>query len=162
MSAMSSVPSLGPRGEGWVALQVILLVIIVAAGWTLGPDWSGVARFVGILVGIAGIAGGLLLIVRGSTELGRALTPFPRPKADTGLVTTGVYALARHPIYGGLILASIGGSLLQASVVALGASALLVGVLWLKSVREEAWLSDRFPDYAAYRRRTKRFIPWIG
>jgi protein-S-isoprenylcysteine O-methyltransferase Ste14 len=32
----------------------------------------------------------------------------------------------------------------------------------LKSMREEVWLEERFPGYATYRRRTRRFIPWIG
>jgi len=109
-----------------------------------------------------GIAGGILLVVRGGLDLGRALTPVPRPRDDASLVSTGVYALARHPIYGGLILGSLGWSLLQASAMALGLSALLAVVLWLKSEREEAWLSERYPDYATYRRGTKRFIPWIG
>jgi protein-S-isoprenylcysteine O-methyltransferase Ste14 len=35
-------------------------------------------------------------------------------------------------------------------------------VFWLKSIREEAWLAGRYPDYAAYRQATRRrFIPWI-
>jgi protein-S-isoprenylcysteine O-methyltransferase Ste14 len=35
-------------------------------------------------------------------------------------------------------------------------------VFWLKSIREEVWLTERYPDYAAYRRETpRRFIPWL-
>ena len=37
---MTSLPSLGPRGEGWVAIQGILLVIAAVAG--LSPDDSNV------------------------------------------------------------------------------------------------------------------------
>ena len=37
------LPDLGRRGEGWVALQVLLLVAILGAGF-LGPLWSGPAR----------------------------------------------------------------------------------------------------------------------
>jgi protein-S-isoprenylcysteine O-methyltransferase Ste14 len=35
--------------------------------------------------------------------------------------------------------------------------------LWLdaKARREERWLVDAFPGYAAYRRRTHRFVPGI-
>ena len=41
-------------------------------------------------------------------------------------------------------------------------TAVLTGFFFLKSAREEAWLEARFDRYAAYRSRTKRFIPWIG
>ncbi len=159
---MTSLPSLGPRGEGWVAIQGVLLVVVAAAGWSLGPDWTGAVRYLAIFAGIMAIAGGAILVARGFIDLGRALTPVPRPKDDAELVETGVYALARHPIYGGLILGSLGWSLVQASAVALVATAVLAGFLFLKSAREEAWLDARFEGYAAYRTRTKRFIPWIG
>ncbi len=159
---MTSLPSLGPRGVGWVAIQGVLLVLVVAAGWSLGPDWTGAMRFVGIFVGIMAIAGGAILLVRGIVDLGSAFTPLPRPRDDAELVETGVYALARHPIYGGLILGALGWSVMQASFVALVASGVMAGFFFLKSAREEAWLEARFDRYAAYRRRTKRFIPWIG
>jgi protein-S-isoprenylcysteine O-methyltransferase Ste14 len=162
MHEMTSLPNLGPRGEGWVAIQGVLLVIVAAAGWSLGPDWTGAVRYLGIFVGIMAIAGGVILVVRGFIDLGRSLTPLPRPKDDAVLVDTGIYALARHPIYGGLILGSLGWSLVQASLVAVVATGVLAAFFVLKSAREEAWLQARFDGYAAYRRRTKRFIPWIG
>lgn len=159
---MTRLPSLGPRGEGWVLIQGVLLVVVAAAGWSTGPDWSGPLRLLGVAVGIMGLAGGVILAIRGVIDLGSALTPVPRPRNDAALIETGVYGLARHPIYGGLILGSLGWALIQASVVALGATALLAGFFLLKSTREEAWLMERFPGYPAYRTRTKRFIPWIG
>lgn len=159
---MSSLPSLGPRGEGWVAIQVVLLGLVGASGWFLGPDWDGALRYGSIVAGFMGVAGGILLAVRGIMDLGRALTPVPHPRDDAELVESGVYALARHPIYGGLILGSLGWSLTQASLAALISTALLAGFFVLKSTREEAWLVERFPAYPAYRIRTRRFIPWIG
>lgn len=158
---MSRLPSLGPRGEGWVAIQVVLLVAVVAGGVWYGPDWSGPLRFVGILAGIAGIAAGCILVVRGSFDLRAALTPLPHPRDDAQLVESGVYALARHPIYGGLILAALGWSWVQASLPALVGAVVLAGFFALKSSREEAWLVERYPGYPAYRTRTRRFIPWI-
>lgn len=158
---MTLIPDLGRRGEGWVAIQVVLLVLIGAAGWFLGPDWSGPLRLLGIMLGIALLAGGTILGIRGVLDLGRALTPAPRPRASATLVVTGVYGLARHPIYGGLILASAGWSIMQASVLAVIGTVVLVAFFRLKSAREEAWLSERFPEYPAYRDRTRRFIPWL-
>lgn len=159
---MNRLPSLGPRGEGWVVIQVVLLIAVVAAGLWLGPDWSGPIRFGAILTGIMALAAGAILVVRGLVDLGGALTPLPRPRDDAELVETGVYGLARHPIYGGLILAAVGWSLMRASLAGIVVSALLLAFFTLKSSREEAWLMERFPGYAAYRTRTRRFIPWVG
>jgi protein-S-isoprenylcysteine O-methyltransferase Ste14 len=159
---MTRLPALGPRGEGWVLAQGILVVLVAAAGWSLGPDWSGPLRLVGIVVGVAMIVGGALLGFRAVRELGTGFTPLPRPADDSSLVETGAFALARHPVYGGLILAAFGWAILRASVVALALAGALSAFLYLKSVREEAWLEQRFPDYPAYRARTGRFIPWIG
>ena len=159
---MTRLPTLGPRGEGWVLGQGILLVLVAAAGWSLGPDWSGPLRVVGAVIGGAMIVGGMVLAVRGIIELGGALTPLPRPRDGAPLVETGVFAVVRHPIYGGLILAAFGWAIIRASLVAVGLAALLAAFFRLKSAREEAWLQQRYPGYAAYRARTNRFVPWFG
>lgn len=159
---MSHLPSLGPRGEGWALIQGVLLVLAGAAGWSLGPDWSGPVRLVGVVVGIALSASGILLAVRGVADLGRAMTPLPRPREDAALVQTGAYALVRHPVYGGLILAAFGWALIQASIGAVALATVLATFFRLKSSREERWLEMHYPDYPEYRARTRRFIPWLG
>ena len=108
------------------------------------------------------LACGVVLAARGVADLGRAMTPLPRPRENAELVQTGAYALVRHPIYGGLILAAFGWALLKASLIAIALAALLVAFFLLKSSREERWLEQRYPEYQAYRARTRRFIPWIG
>lgn len=142
-------------------IQGVLLVLVAAAGWSLGPDWSGPLQVVGIVLGIGLIGGGVVLAIRGTADLGRALTPLPHPRPGVGLVDTGVYALVRHPIYGGLILGALGWSLIQASLMAVGLSVVLAAFFTLKARREEVWLVEHYPDYPAYRERTRRFIPWI-
>ena len=93
--------------------------------------------------------------------LGRSFTVLPRPRDRSELRSTGIYAGARHPVYGGLLVACVGVALHRSPLV-LAPTAVLAVVFWLKSIREEAWLSERYPDYAAYRRATpRRFIPWI-
>ena len=158
---MSRIPSLGPRGEGWVAVQLVLLVAIMGACWWPGGrlNWPGmpIVAVVGVLVLVAGLA----LVLVGALGLSSSLTVMPRPKEDGLLVTTGLYRSVRHPIYAGVMAAMLGASLAARSWVALLLTAALVVVLDLKTRREEVFLRERFSDYAAYAARTKRFIPGI-
>ncbi len=54
----------------------------------------------------------------------------------------------------------LGREIYGATLLVLAAFLALFGFFDLKSRREEAWLAERFPGYADYRARTKRFIPW--
>ena len=154
------LPDLGRRGEGWVVLQVVLLVAILGAGF-LGPVWAGPARLVGAILGVASIIVGLGLLAGGVLGLRRQLTAFPRPVPGGRLIEDGVFGLVRHPMYGGGVLVALGWGLAMASPMVI-AGALVLGVFFdLKSRREEAWLAEQFAGYAAYRRRTRRLIPWV-
>jgi protein-S-isoprenylcysteine O-methyltransferase Ste14 len=163
MDAMSLVPSLGPRGEGWVVLQVVMLVL-VAAGGAIAPGTAGLlSSTAGIGVGLVLLilGGSIALVGVGSLQTGRSVSALPYPRGEISLVTTGAYSYIRHPIYTGLILSALGWVVLQDSGPALIATLGLSVVLDLKRRREEAWLDQRFGEYAAYRERTKAFIPFV-
>lgn len=157
---VSGLPTLGPRGEGWVLIQGVILVCIAGAG-LLGPAWTGDLRVVTSIVGLALLAAGWILAIRGLVDLRDSLTALPHPRDDARLVEVGAYRLVRHPIYGGLILGAAGWSLLMASPAALAGAAVLFAFFDLKSRREEAWLVARYPGYEAYRRGTRRFVPLL-
>jgi protein-S-isoprenylcysteine O-methyltransferase Ste14 len=112
-------------------------------------------------IGLVALVCGLTVFAAGVLTLGSSLSPFPAPMASAELVDHGIYRFIRHPIYTGLILAAAGGSIYAVSPVALGLTVALAVVLDLKSRREEAWLSARFPGYVLYAARTKRFVPGI-
>jgi protein-S-isoprenylcysteine O-methyltransferase Ste14 len=155
------LPSLGPRGEGWVVIQVVLLWLAVALGFGWNDAWTGPARVLSAVAGAAVGLAGTVLVVRGRRDLGEAMTPLPHPRAQAALVETGVYALVRHPIYGGIVLLALGWGLVTASPAVLLVAAVTLGFFRLKSAREEAWLLERYPAYADYRRRTRRLIPYL-
>lgn len=157
------VPELGPRGEGWVAGQIVLFVVIAGFGIRdLGEHPpNGGARLLVTAAGLAIGALGVAVAIRAIGDLGTSRSAFPRPLRGAALVETGLYGIVRHPIYSGLLLAAAGWSLATASLWAAAASLVLFGVLDAKARREEAWLSVLHPDYAAYRGRTKRLIPAV-
>ncbi|MEA2677085.1 MAG: hypothetical protein QOJ81_1226 [Chloroflexota bacterium] len=158
---MSRLPSLGARGEGWVALQLALIGAIVAACWWSGGRWALPLQSVVGPIGNILLIGGLFIVVIGALGLSSSFTVMPCPRDDGGLVTTGLYRYVRNPIYAGLIAAMVGASLGSASWLALVLTGALVLVLDLKSRREEAFLRERFPGYGAYAARTKKFLPGI-
>lgn len=160
---MSQLPSLGRRGEGWVAVQMILLALVAWSG-LLGPAWTNGLRLASSSVGLVLIAAGLMLAGLGLRHLSArdALTPLPHPRDDARFVQTGAYAIVRHPVYSGLIAGATGWGLLAASPATLVVASVLFAFFELKSRREEAWLMHRYGEYADYRARTPRLIPWIG
>ncbi|MFN8620720.1 MAG: methyltransferase [Chloroflexota bacterium] len=157
----SRLPSLGPRGEGWVAIQVVLFGAILIAGLAAGGAWGGMVASASAGIGLVLILAGGALAVRGILDLGSGLTPLPRPKDGATLVDRGAYGLCRHPIYGGLVIAAAGWGLLTASPLAVVLALVLLGFFDLKSRREERWLEERYPDYPAYRARTRRILPFL-
>jgi protein-S-isoprenylcysteine O-methyltransferase Ste14 len=163
----SRLPSLGPRGEGWVVAQLVLFALIGAtglaalAGRPAGPSQLSGPLPVLVVIGVFAIAAGALVVVRASWDLRASLSPFPRPMSSAELVDVGAFRRVRHPIYSGILLAGAGWGLVCGSLVTLALVGLLAVLFDAKSRREEAWLSAAFPGYEAYRARTKRFVPGL-
>jgi len=151
----------GARGGWWVVAQFPLLLLAY-----LIPGWTGQA-ITGSLVSLLPVAGqvllaaGALITFAGVVSLGRWLTPFPQPLPESQLRTGGAYALVRHPLYSGILFMAFGWSFYSISYAGLAFDVGLFYFFDRKAAREELWLSEKFPDYAAYRGRVKKLIPWI-
>ena len=113
------------------------------------------------------LAGALLtalggaLALAGLAALGSALTPFPQPLAAAHLRQSGVYGWVRHPIYGGIVVASLGWSMAWLSPLGLLASAVVLLFFDRKSAFEERLLHARFPEYHAYAQRVRKLVPGL-
>lgn len=154
------LPRLGPHGEGWLALQIVLLAAIAAAG-VRGPRWPASDR--GLRLGAAALAaaGGAWLFGGGALRLGRQLTPFPKPVDGGGVRRDGVYARVRHPIYGGVLSLTLAWAL-ASSPAALTPWTLAVLLFDAKRRLEEAWLTEAHPEYEDYRRSVpRRYVPFV-
>lgn len=155
------LPALGRRGGGWVVVQVLLIAAVMLSA-LVGLEWPHVLEIPAYAVGALLIALGTALLVAGGVALGPALTPYPAPRGADGMTTGGVYARARHPIYGGVLLLALGWSAVFASPAGLALTVVLALFLELKSRREEHWLDAHYPGYADYRRRVRRrFVPFV-
>jgi protein-S-isoprenylcysteine O-methyltransferase Ste14 len=77
------------------------------------------------------------------------------------LVTTGIYARVRHPIYASLVLWAIAQPFLLQNLLAGWGGGVAVVLLWLVRVpREERMMLDRFgEEYRAYMARTGGLLP---
>ena len=139
-------------------IQVLIMAAIPAVGG-LAPEWPSSARLPLMVAGGAVLALGCALLVIAILTLGGYFAFTLRPAPSSALVTTGVYARARHPIYGGWILVGLGFAL-ALSPWALLLAALLALELSGKSRVEERALVAHHPEYTAYRQRvTRRFFP---
>ena len=84
-------------------------------------------------------------------------------KEDHRLVRSGPYAITRHPIYSGLLIAFVGTALVnEITPLALPGLALLTCGFVLKLRQEERFLADRFGEaYRDYRNRVPGLLPGI-
>lgn len=104
---------------------------------------------------------GAILGISGVAAMGRNRTPYPRPLEDAKLVQTGPYRRVRHPLYACLILLGLGWSMVWNSHAALALAGLLALFFDAKARLEERFLGELFPEYADYRQRVRRLLPWI-
>lgn len=145
----------GPRPPAFF-LGALLLQI---AAHVLLPAWRAVPRPWNLL-GVALVVGGTAVSVIADQQFKRSRTPVDPFQPPATLVTTGVFAVSRHPMYVGMIAILLG-----VAIVLGTATPLVVPLLfgWLLAVRfvrmEEAALVERFGQaYTAYARRVRRWL----
>ena len=112
--------------------------------------------------GAAVTAGGLLFSVWARRHLGKNWSQAVTLKEGHELITSGPYALVRHPIYTGLLLAFVGCAIARGEWRGLLAVALVFVALWRKLRLEEKWMRAQFGEsYEAYSRRVASLVPHV-
>lgn len=138
----------------FVAVQLVLFVLFVlpvqlSLSLPALPKWP--AQLVLII--------GLIEIVWAFMQLRNFISIWPSPKDETELVTWGLFAIVRHPIYSGIILCTGGYAFYKADFYKLLICLGLFLLFYFKSRYEEKRLSERFKLYPRYKARVGRFFP---
>lgn len=170
LKAHSTGEQLDRRQEGWFVLATLrpialarmagVTAFVVSPSWM---TWSAVplpiyARWTGVVIG--GLAATLLVWV--FKTLGPNLTDTVVTRKQAQLVTDGPYRFVRHPLYSATALAVIADSMVVANWFLAVTGLLVVGLLALRTYREEANLLKHFgEDYEKYAARTPRYVPAV-
>jgi protein-S-isoprenylcysteine O-methyltransferase Ste14 len=144
------------------AVKLVILLLLVAQVFL--PDVLPILEepvALGLVGGILYTLG-LATALAGRVQLGASWSDIEVGEIamNRQIVSQGVYRYIRHPIYVGDLLLLLGLELSLNSWLVAAAAALVPPVL-LRAVQEEKALGRTFGDYAAYARRTKRFIPFV-
>ena len=102
------------------------------------------------LLGILIIIIAFIIMLVSIKDLGRNLSPFPRPINNSNLVTTGIYRFTRHPMYYSLIFISFGVFITKLSIYYLFLSISLGLIIKFKIALEEQYLNNKFKNYLLY------------
>ena len=107
--------------------------------------------FVGFLI----ILIAFIVLLFAIKDLGRNLSPFPRPINNSNLVTKGIYRFTRHPMYYSLIFISFGIFITKLSIYYLFLSISLGLIIKFKIALEEQYLNNKFKNYLLYKKEVK-------
>jgi protein-S-isoprenylcysteine O-methyltransferase Ste14 len=78
------------------------------------------------------------------------------------VVDSGAFAIVRHPIYFGILVAVYATALAKGTIWGVGGALLVTAGILIKARREERWLSAQLGEaYTAYRRRVPMLFPLV-
>ncbi|ANW20001.1 isoprenylcysteine carboxylmethyltransferase family protein [Streptomyces clavuligerus] len=140
-----------------------LLPAAFAGALLLGALLPGALPAAARWAGVGAVAAGLLLRAWGMRTLGAYYTRTLRTAPGQRVVRTGPYRLIRHPGYAGSLLVWTGWALGLGKGLAAVAVAVLLGAAygWRIAAEERILLAVFGEEYAEYRRRTKRLLPYV-
>ncbi len=96
-------------------------------------------------------------------HLGKLWSAFVTRKTDHRIIDTGPYAIVRHPIYTGIILAMFAVAVLKGTIYTIAGAIIGAFGFWIKARLEERFLRQQLgaEAYDAYRRRVPMLIPFF-
>ena len=149
---------------GLVAWIVEVLLNALHAGFRIFPsllDWRLVSAFAAQSVGVAFVTLGLVVFGLAFISFGDSWRVGLDQRKPGALVTGGVFAMSRNPIYVFLDLWFIGTFLINGTLIFLIFAVLAIGFLHWQILQEEKFLLRLYGrSYQDYCRRTRRYLYW--
>jgi len=140
-------------------LFVVVLLLAPAAPWLGDPLWAR-----GHLLGAVIAAAGVALTLVAQVQMGASWRIGVDASERTELVTSGVFAFVRNPIFSAMLLATVGLALAVPTPLALALPPLLLVALQIqvRLVEEPHLIAAHGAPYRSWAARTGRFVPSIG
>lgn len=157
----------GPRAEQETTQKIVqALAAMLSAAMVILPGldhhfgWSTVPTSI-VLLADALIVVGFAIMFRVFQENSFAVSTIKVESAQK-VISTGPYAMVRHPMYAGASIAILATPLALGSLWSIPIPLALIGVLVVRLLDEERYLSVNLPGYNSYRDSVRyRLIPMV-
>lgn len=142
-----------------MAFVLLCLTPVVSAldhrfGWSQVPAWLSI-------VGSTLVASGLMIDLRVFRENSYGASTIEKMEGQQ-VITTGPYAIVRHPMYVGVLIMMLGTPLALGSCWGIILGIATIPILVLRILDEERMLRDELTGYEAYARDVRsRLLPGI-
>ena len=123
--------------------------LILMAGGVQAPAWV-----LGLCISLCGFGSFFAF----ASDMQKTISLQLRPEH---LITEGLWSLSRNPNYFGELLIYLSLALLAMHWLPLVLLAAFVAVYWLPRMRRKDRSLARYPEFADYKKRTKRLIPFV-
>jgi protein-S-isoprenylcysteine O-methyltransferase Ste14 len=115
-----------------------------------------------LVIGTVFVVAGAIVNIWGRLQLKNNWANHIKIYENHSLVTTGAYALVRHPLYASIILMLFGGSIVYVNYIsAILTAVIFIPFMYYRARQEEVLLNGMFADYSEYKRKTGMFFPKI-
>jgi protein-S-isoprenylcysteine O-methyltransferase Ste14 len=144
---------------------ILTLVLLQLPGWFTNPlAWNQILSWLLLAASLVPLVFGVHAIrTRGRPTAQRADEPqLLAFEKTTQLITGGIFAYIRHPLYSSLLLLTWGAFFKAPSFPGAALALASTGFLFLTARADEAECRRFFgPEYEAYMQRTRRFVPFL-
>ena len=140
----------------WGSVAAFALMV-AGIGWLMARHEVIAGSAPAIAVQLAAIA----LMVAARVTFGRRSFHAAANPTSGGLVTTGPYRWLRHPIYAAILYFTWSTALDHRTWQAVAAATLITFGAVLRMLAEETLLIRTYPEYAEYKARTARVVPFV-
>jgi protein-S-isoprenylcysteine O-methyltransferase Ste14 len=142
-----------------VALFYFYTVLAAAFGWPLASTQRFFKSAAVAWLGVGLCLAGVLILVLSLVAFGKSFRVGIDVERPGGLVTTGIFALSRNPIYVGFFLFLVGQFLVFPNWIPLCYLAGATALFHRQVLREEGFMRQRYgQEYAEYCGRVRRYV----